>query len=342
METITEHLAPYIHQNGVNAFVVDSIPNEASNNYRDKTFREYHYQTNRFNKMRPGDLIIYRVPAKYTKDHQFYFLGGGVIDRIEPVPHTYHEVIAYIKEPFKLKDNITQDDVLDFDWPHKKRENTSYLRFWNQYGMNTVGIDSFVKLLKDEPWISAANLDSNTTSRVVPEEEAEEISVPASPQSYTLLDEPDPGSRSKRASKRKATFIKPVKVDFSKINEAKKTIGDLGEALVVSYLENDPDFSDVEHVAVTQGDGLGYDITAKKNGEEVYIEVKSTSSNGKDGFIMSDREEQVGKNLKDKYFVYRIYNLNPKKMTFNLHIFQDPVNDQSLTKRAIASKYNFK
>lgn len=35
-----------------------------------------------------------------------------------------------------------------------------------------------------------------------------------------------------------------------------------------------------EHVAITQGDGLGYDIKSyDENGNEIYIEVKTTTQN---------------------------------------------------------------
>lgn len=59
----------------------------------------------------------------------------------------------------------------------------------------------------------------------------------------------------------------------------------------------------------------GYDIKSfNEDGEEIYIEVKSTVSKGKDYFEISDNEVLAAKSLKDSYFIYQITDalVNPK------------------------------
>tara|TARA_B100000989_G_scaffold292385_1_gene268230 strand:+ start:163 stop:1404 length:1242 start_codon:yes stop_codon:yes gene_type:complete len=51
----------------------------------------------------------------------------------------------------------------------------------------------------------------------------------------------------------------------------------------------------------------GYDIKSfNEDGEEIYIEVKSTVSKGKDYFEISDNEVLAAKSLKDSYFIYQV------------------------------------
>ena len=59
----------------------------------------------------------------------------------------------------------------------------------------------------------------------------------------------------------------------------------------------------------------GYDIKSfNEDGEEIYIEVKSTVSKGKDYFEISDNEVLAAKSLKDSYLIYQVTDAlaNPK------------------------------
>ena len=59
----------------------------------------------------------------------------------------------------------------------------------------------------------------------------------------------------------------------------------------------------------------GYDIKSfNEEGEEIYIEVKSTKSKDKDYFEISDNEVLAAKSLKDSYFIYQVTDVlaNPK------------------------------
>lgn len=342
MQTIIEHLQQYLEQPDVDALVLDSIPDRDVNNYGDKAFEAYHYQTNRFNKLKAGDVVIYRIPGKASPTKKFIFVGGGVVDRIERIPDTEHDVVAKIKEPFKLDPPITQQDVADFEWPHKARKSKSYEHFWNQYGMNVVGLESFKKLLDGKPWIPATAEDMEFTIRngkVSAADENKSVDAKDLKEGFRLTEEVNQSPNKSREHKKRR--IVPIKLDYEKLAKDKKTIGDLGEALVVEYLQRDSNFTDIEHVAVTKGDGLGYDITAKFKGTPVYIEVKSTSTKMEDGFFMSDREVRVAQELKDYYYIYRLFNLDLEAHTFKLNILQDPLNDPKLEGKPTVYRFDF-
>ena len=61
----------------------------------------------------------------------------------------------------------------------------------------------------------------------------------------------------------------------------------------------------------------GYDIKSfNKNGDEIYIEVKSTKSEVKSYFEISRNEVEASEKLKDQYFIYHVVDVlkNPKIM----------------------------
>jgi lipopolysaccharide export LptBFGC system permease protein LptF len=71
--------------------------------------------------------------------------------------------------------------------------------------------------------------------------------------------------------------------------------------------------------------GHGYDIKVIENGNEEFIEVKSTKTNDKEWFDLSNKQWQFLQEKGDKFHIYRIYNagtdeaklvdiLNPKKL----------------------------
>jgi len=64
----------------------------------------------------------------------------------------------------------------------------------------------------------------------------------------------------------------------------------------------------VEHVAKTQGDGLGYDIVSfESDGRERLIEVKTTSFGSMTPFYASRREVAVSAERAAEYKLYRLY-----------------------------------
>lgn len=117
---------------------------------------------------------------------------------------------------------------------------------------------------------------------------------------------------------------KGVKRDYIEEAISKGNIGLAGEILV---LEHEKQFlfdagckelaERVKHISVELGDGLGYDILSYTiEGEEKFIEVKTTSSVNDTSFFIEDTEVKFSKENSEKYYLYRVYNLNSEKPSF--------------------------
>ena len=101
-----------------------------------------------------------------------------------------------------------------------------------------------------------------------------------------------------------------------------KRVGRAGEEHVYNFEYKklmDQGREDLAKQIVKQYENLsffpGYDIKSfNEDGEEIYIEVKSTVSKGKDYFEISDNEVLAAKSLKDSYFIYQVTDAlaNPK------------------------------
>ena len=94
-----------------------------------------------------------------------------------------------------------------------------------------------------------------------------------------------------------------------------KRIGDLGELLV---LQNEQEKlkslginKQAEHKSKTEGDGLGYDILSyNENGEEIFIEVKTSIRNFCTPFFITRNELEKSKHSSDHFFIYRLYHFD--------------------------------
>lgn len=105
-----------------------------------------------------------------------------------------------------------------------------------------------------------------------------------------------------------------VEVDFEQLAKEKKMIGDAGERLVIR-LEKErlerlgrPDLALlVDNVL----DGRGFDVTSfEPDATERHIEVKSTTGNENEPFYMSANERAFFEGDGDRYFIYRVFNLD--------------------------------
>jgi len=107
----------------------------------------------------------------------------------------------------------------------------------------------------------------------------------------------------------------PKTVNFIQNNIENKRIGDLGELWVVEYEKrkllkaNKQKLAEkVSHVAMAEGDGLGYDILSYDlDGNKIFIEVKTTKGNSNSTFYITRNELERSKKEKDFYRLYRVY-----------------------------------
>ena len=125
--------------------------------------------------------------------------------------------------------------------------------------------------------------------------------------------------------KNNTKIVSPTSIDFIEKEIKNKHLGLLGELFIlrseVEFLKlNDKvELADkVQHVSVTIGDGLGYDILSfDLNGNEKRIEVKTTRSDITRPFYLTKNELEYSILNSDNYFLYRLFdfdsNLNKGK-----------------------------
>lgn len=123
-------------------------------------------------------------------------------------------------------------------------------------------------------------------------------------------------------------------IDFIDKEIRNKHLGLIGE---LSILENEIAFlksngradlaAKVEHVSLTKGDGLGYDILSYDLQEnEKFIEVKTSRSDISRPFYITRNELEISSKNPDKYFLYRLFDFETKSMRGKYYIIQGDMN----------------
>ena len=133
-----------------------------------------------------------------------------------------------------------------------------------------------------------------------------------------------PTEKKKRKAESKALEKSFQKIDWNIVNERRTELGAKGEKFVLEQeklaaraispaLENR-----VIHISAEQGDGFGFDIlSVDKNGDSVFIEVKTTKGGEDTPFYISKNELEFFrvKADQDNAFLYRVYEFDPEKNT---------------------------
>ncbi|MDP5290891.1 DUF3883 domain-containing protein [Oceanimonas sp. CHS3-5] len=105
-----------------------------------------------------------------------------------------------------------------------------------------------------------------------------------------------------------------------------QVIGDLGEAFVLAYEKERLErlskgfLADrIEHVARTEGPSAGYDIRSyNQDGSDKFIEVKATKYGKSIPFFVTPNELRFSQKNANRYFLYRVFELNTKPKMFHL------------------------
>ena len=322
-------ILPHVEAKGF--FILDSREGNMGNLvHTDKRFVTYNYNVNKYNVLEAPCLFLYRTPGRATSDRKFKIIGGGVIEKVTK-PDKDGFVDAIITNGFLLKRPIKQGDerIEGMVWTSKKKNPENWRNFWNEYGMNRINEVDFFNLVGDEECIPY------NASAVDPAPEGNDAvlnDVPASEFTLTIDEEgrKDKGKRrGRRAKKRVGTHI-----DFTKLQETKSKIGDLGELIALDYITEEmikAGFDEKpEHTSKTKGDGLGYDIKSWLPPRiEVHNEIKATTGDDPDGFNMTPKEIETSQDPEFLYRIIRIYNLDVKKGTANIKIYEGPVTKEN-------------
>jgi hypothetical protein len=82
----------------------------------------------------------------------------------------------------------------------------------------------------------------------------------------------------------------------------------------------------IEHVSITKGDGLGYDILSfEPNGRERLVEVKTTAFGKDTPFFVTRNELQVSRESGQDYHLYRLFQFRKDPTLFLLNGVLDQV-----------------
>lgn len=148
---------------------------------------------------------------------------------------------------------------------------------------------------------------------------------------HNLLEEITPSNLFNELPPKKYSF-KGVVIDYDSENKFKSKIGLAGEELVIVLEKNHlvkNGFKNLADEVVKVKDGEGYDILSfDLNGEEKYIEVKTTTGSGSRPFIMTDNEWEFMSQNSNRYCVYRIYDFDLKNNIGKVFILKGALNNK--------------
>jgi Domain of unknown function (DUF3883) len=117
-----------------------------------------------------------------------------------------------------------------------------------------------------------------------------------------------------------------VKKDYLAREAENRSLGLAGEEFVTQYehwrlvqLGQRVLADRVEHVSNTRGDGLGYDVLSfEPDGQEKYIEVKTTTFGKETPFFVSRNEIAFSKAEKERFHLYRLFEFRKTPRLFDL------------------------
>ena len=130
----------------------------------DINYEKYTWNVHQNNKLKTGDIFIYRVSQKNSFNNQFYFFGAGKIGTIyeansESKPDFKEgDVFANIIKPIEFENSIFQDELKPSDLDH---EGKNWERYFQNYGIDEISLDKFLFIL---------NKGTNKDKRFDPEE----------------------------------------------------------------------------------------------------------------------------------------------------------------------------
>jgi hypothetical protein len=85
----------------------------------------------------------------------------------------------------------------------------------------------------------------------------------------------------------------------------------------------------VVHTSVIEGDGAGYDIKSyDADGNPKFIEVKATMGSALTPFFLSPNEIEFSKHKPERYFLYRLYEFDPKTKVGKVFVLQGDLTTQ--------------
>jgi hypothetical protein len=118
----------------------------------------------------------------------------------------------------------------------------------------------------------------------------------------------------------------PFRRDYLERESRNQSLGLAGERFVANFearrlhAVGQTKLSDrVDHVSVSQGDGLGYDVLSfEPDGRERFIEVKTTAFGAITPFYVSHNEVLFSEEMKDRFILARVHEFRSQPKIFEL------------------------
>lgn len=238
---------------------------------------------------------------------------------IDFINHDYLKNNIYLFLRTSDKEDYTYMGLLAYVDHDNQREKPVYFKWqildWNEDNSN--------RLIKDKK-VNTYDIEKLDTKKFTLELNEEETEY-----SYEY---------ESRKGKNTNEFYSNKNINFEGEIKKNTELGKKGEDVVVEYektrliLEGREDLADkVFTTREIAGNAERFDVLSyDKDGNEKYIEVKTTKGGLNNIFHISENEVEFSEQYKDKYYLYRVYNFNTKTMSADLKIIKGAINREML------------
>jgi len=213
--------------------------------------------------------------------------------------------------------------LLDYQWHDEQTTQPVHFE-WRLTNINAV--ENLAEQLGSELLAPAKKINPKVKDASAKTFNPEDFAAP-------IISNPTAKSNTKNPTKRNPPK-KLVELDWAVADERNRTLGDQGEQLVMKYERNRliaagrADLAAViERISLVDS-AAGYDIQSfDLEGNEIFIEVKSTKGGINTPFYISANEVATANNHPGKYYLYRLHSLNLQSKTYQLYVKQGSVEE---------------
>jgi hypothetical protein len=238
--------------------------------------------------------------------YRLYYMNEG---RSQPLS-AYHQGLVELELPEGAKAvMVSADSLVEYDWRRLIDESSAFIhRYLRDY-------DRIQLLLQD--------CDKVAVDR---EEVVDALAETTGPEGISGFPERNP------------KFI-GRDPDYETIQRERDALGLAGELLVIAAEKEKlrtGGFADWDKVHKKK-DGEGYDVASwDESGEDLYIEVKTTTRGINTPFYLSRNELDFAERHADRYVIYRVYEYSLSRKTGKFYVIRDVAN--SIVKEATVFK----
>ena len=228
-----------------------------------------------------GGYLFYKIDIQNTPKK-----GGKEPALSAEKQNMFHE---YLKNTDYAEKHIQKDDLEKYDWTKLIEETRTFITKYAAI------YDDLEVLLNEDENVEISNNE---------------------------LTETEPPNKTNSYLKEKRKYG-GANVDWDRKRKTSKRLGNLGEDLVIRIEKKklrDAGLEEKADKVQKMLDGNGYDIKSfNEKGEEIHIEVKTTTKSIEKPFYMSINEKCFLEDHPENYFLYRLYNYNFTHNTANFY-----------------------